>query len=218
MQPRRNWTASRTAKRHRRTDQSDCIGATPMTMERAFSLLGLPRAADRSRVRAAYRRLAFEHHPDRNPRDLLSFERFKQITLAFRFIEDSFILDEQDPTAGECDRCGRYAPLRRSLNHNRYCRWCLLTIAGRLGLPAPPVIIASCTMTLVLLAAAICLLFVASSSKDAGYGIAAFLLGLMALVCLAFTAITVSHAAEPPRRTRRRRRLRRLRQRPNVVS
>lgn len=184
-----------------------------MTMERAFSVLGLPRAADRRRVRAAYRRLAFEHHPDRNPRDLLSFERFKQITHAFKFIEDSFVLDETDPTAGECDRCGRYAPLRRSLNRNHYCRWCLLTIAGRLGLPAPPVVIASCTLTVALLAASTGLTVAGLSSKQPGYGIAAFLLGFAALVCLAVTAITITQAAELPRRVRRRRRLRRIHRR-----
>jgi hypothetical protein len=86
----------------------------------------------------------------------------------------------------------------------------LLTIAGRLCLPAPPMVIASCTLTIALLATSAGLLVAGLSSSNSGYGIAAFLLGLAALLCLAFTAITVAQAAEPPR-AQRRRRLRRRR-------
>ncbi len=50
----------------------------------AFALLGLPGHATAAEARAAYRRLALLHHPDRNPGDREAAERFKRIVGAYR--------------------------------------------------------------------------------------------------------------------------------------
>lgn len=49
-----------------------------------FAVLGIPPSSDVPRIRAAFRRLALTHHPDRNPGDLDAPERFKRILRAYR--------------------------------------------------------------------------------------------------------------------------------------
>ena len=54
-----------------------------MTMQ-AHSLLGVAPDASVTEVRAAFRRLALEHHPDRNLGDPLATQRFERILRAYR--------------------------------------------------------------------------------------------------------------------------------------
>jgi len=49
-----------------------------------YSVLGLQPGASLEEVKSAYRRLAMEFHPDRNPRGL---ERMKQINLAYEALK-----------------------------------------------------------------------------------------------------------------------------------
>jgi hypothetical protein len=49
-----------------------------------FAVLGIPPSSGTGQVRAAFRRLALRHHPDRNPDDPEAAERFKQILGAYR--------------------------------------------------------------------------------------------------------------------------------------
>ena len=53
-----------------------------------YKSLGLPRDADEKAVRAAYRKLARKHHPDINPGDKASEERFKEINEAHEVLSD----------------------------------------------------------------------------------------------------------------------------------
>lgn len=48
----------------------------------------MPRDATLEDIKKAYRKLALEHHPDRNPGDRNSEERFKEITLAYEILSD----------------------------------------------------------------------------------------------------------------------------------
>ncbi|MCB9593178.1 MAG: J domain-containing protein [Sandaracinaceae bacterium] len=55
----------------------------------SFALLGLTHDASPAEARAAYRRLALLHHPDRNPGDAEAADRFKQIVSAYRNVSAS---------------------------------------------------------------------------------------------------------------------------------
>ena len=53
-----------------------------------YKVLGLSRGADDKEVRQAYRRLARQHHPDVNPDDAASEEKFKAINEAYSVLSD----------------------------------------------------------------------------------------------------------------------------------
>lgn len=54
-----------------------------------YEILGVPRSADLTEIRAAYKKLAFQYHPDLNPGDKLAEERFKLINEAYHTLSDS---------------------------------------------------------------------------------------------------------------------------------
>ncbi len=53
-----------------------------------YSLLGVARNATDAEIKAAYRKLAMKHHPDRNPGDKASEEKFKKIGAAYEALSD----------------------------------------------------------------------------------------------------------------------------------
>jgi molecular chaperone DnaJ len=53
-----------------------------------YEVLGLSRDADESAIRKAYRKLAFDNHPDRNPNDAPAEQRFKEATEAYEVLRD----------------------------------------------------------------------------------------------------------------------------------
>lgn len=54
-----------------------------------YETLGVPRTADEKTIRAAYRKLARQHHPDLNPGDKNAEERFKEINEANEVLTDA---------------------------------------------------------------------------------------------------------------------------------
>jgi molecular chaperone DnaJ len=54
-----------------------------------YELLGVPRKASAKDIRAAFRKLARKYHPDLNPGDKLSEEKFKQLQEAYDVLSDS---------------------------------------------------------------------------------------------------------------------------------
>ena len=54
-----------------------------------YEVLGVPRDADASAIKSAYRKLAVQHHPDRNQSDPAAEEKFKEAAEAYAVLSDS---------------------------------------------------------------------------------------------------------------------------------
>lgn len=57
-------------------------------MRDPYEILGVDRAATQDEIKAAFRKAAQHHHPDRNPGDDGAQERFKQINAAYQILSD----------------------------------------------------------------------------------------------------------------------------------
>ena len=65
-------------------------------------VLGVDRGASEEDLKKAYRRLAIQSHPDRNPGDKQAEERFKELNEAYQVLSDS-------ETRAQYDRYGHAA-------------------------------------------------------------------------------------------------------------
>ena len=54
-----------------------------------YQILGVSRNASTEEIRKAYRKLAMQYHPDRNPGDKQAEERFKEINEAYQVLNDT---------------------------------------------------------------------------------------------------------------------------------
>lgn len=70
-----------------------------------YVVLGLAPTASDADIRAAFRKLAKQHHPDRNPGDKRAEDKFKEISAAFDILGDSDRRRKFD--RGEIDEDGR---------------------------------------------------------------------------------------------------------------
>ncbi len=70
-----------------------------------YRILGVERSANQDEIRTVYRKLAKEYHPDKNPGNKESEEKFKQISAAFDILGDPDKRKRYD--TGQIDASGR---------------------------------------------------------------------------------------------------------------
>ena len=58
-------------------------------MENYYDLLGVAKTANEAEIKKAYRKLAMQYHPDRNPGDKSAEEKFKKINEAYAVLSDA---------------------------------------------------------------------------------------------------------------------------------
>lgn len=61
-----------------------------------YDILGLASSATAEEIKKAFRRLAIKYHPDKNPGDLISENKFKEITAAYSVLSDPFKKSDYD--------------------------------------------------------------------------------------------------------------------------
>lgn len=194
--------SSQGRQQHRRRSER----LSGMTLAQAFEKLDLPREASRREVRAAYHRLALQLHPDHNPDDAASLDRFKQLVAAYRLLESKFRAeDERRPrsTFGRCPRCGEHHVLSAGRDGVRCCNHCLTMVFPRRFLPLPSYVVATCRTTIVLLLLAFAGMALRLVTGEGRYALLSLGLGIAALMTLAITSISIVYTIEP-RRARRR--------------
>jgi hypothetical protein len=88
-----------------------------MTLEQARRTLGLSAHANAVDIRRAFKRLALEHHPDRNPGDARAAARFRKICLAHEILlgnrepaPDSFPVEAPPGATAQSYRWSTRAP------------------------------------------------------------------------------------------------------------
>ncbi len=59
-----------------------------MTKRDYYEILGIPKSASKDDLKKAYRKLAMQYHPDRNPGDKESEEKFKEAAEAYEILSD----------------------------------------------------------------------------------------------------------------------------------
>src|SRR6266567_7460047 len=59
-----------------------------MAKQDYYATLGVAKDASADDLKRAYRKLAMQHHPDRNPGDTASEAKFKELTEAYDILKD----------------------------------------------------------------------------------------------------------------------------------
>jgi molecular chaperone DnaJ len=60
-----------------------------MTKRDYYEVLGVPKTADEAALKSAFRKLAMQHHPDKNPGDKNAEATFKEINEAYQVLSDA---------------------------------------------------------------------------------------------------------------------------------
>ena len=61
----------------------------PVTKRDYYEILGVERSAGDQELKSAYRKLALQYHPDRNPGDNAAEDKFKEAAEAYSVLSDA---------------------------------------------------------------------------------------------------------------------------------
>lgn len=75
-----------------------------------YDILGVSKTATQADIKAAYRKLAMQYHPDRNPDNKAAEEKFKEITEAYEVLSDDKKRQQYDSMGHEAFKAGGQAP------------------------------------------------------------------------------------------------------------
>lgn len=87
-----------------------------------YEILGLDQSADTAQIKAAFKRLAMQYHPDRNAGDKAAEEMFKLVNEAYHILSDPLKKSRFDqhfnPSSSQPSEA-----YRREMNRRRYYQW-----------------------------------------------------------------------------------------------
>lgn len=96
-------------------------------MANYYEILGVSPSADLTEIRTAYKKLAFQYHPDLHPGDPAAEERFKAINEAYHTLSDPIKKSRYDARLNSYSTASYdYAydeQLWRAYRHRQYMRW-----------------------------------------------------------------------------------------------
>jgi curved DNA-binding protein len=75
-----------------------------------YKILGVPKTADEKAIKSAFRKLAQQHHPDKNPGNKTAEDKFKEINEAYEVLGDPqkrTRYDQLGSSYGQWERAGR---------------------------------------------------------------------------------------------------------------
>ena len=81
-----------------------------------YEVLGVNKSASSEQIKAAYRKLAVKHHPDKNKGDKASEEKFKEASEAYRVLSNTERKqkrqDSQNSLVAPTKKCDAWTPKR----------------------------------------------------------------------------------------------------------
>ena len=79
-----------------------------------YEVLGVTRSCTEVELKAAFRKLAMQHHPDRNPGDKDCEHRFKEINEAYEVLSDAKKKEQPKKVDDHGMDCTRYIAMHTS--------------------------------------------------------------------------------------------------------
>ncbi len=183
-----------------------------ISLEECYRLLELPESATTDQIRAAFRQLARQYHPDLHPRRR-DHQRFVAVANAYRILREKLRVRPPDSEWGPCPRCGQFSDILVGLDGRKSCPDCLLGVTQRSRiLPVLFIPVAKHVATLTLYGASVYFLFVhleTGAMRHAAISLACVLIGLLALAAEVLLLVRDDEKVRAmrlndPRRTRRR--------------
>ena len=98
-----------------------------------YQVLGVAKNASDDEIKKAYRKLARQYHPDKNPGDAAAEERFKEVQGAYDLLSDAEKRKQYDQFGAAGGRAGGFPPAPMPASRTSTCPTCSASSAGSSG-------------------------------------------------------------------------------------